>query len=67
MIGEHSYPLKPGQLSGGELVASSMAEESFLQLGPDGFKLLEGGLLSHGGRSGGLERGEMTKGNGYHV
>lgn len=34
-----------------------MVEESFLQLGPDGFELLEGGLLSHGGRSGGLEGG----------
>lgn len=51
------YLLEPGQLSGRELVASSMVEESFLQLGVDGFKLLEGGLLSHGGRSGGLEGG----------
>jgi hypothetical protein len=54
-----SYSLEPGQLSGGQLVGSGMVEESFLQLGPDGFKLLEGGLLSHGGRSGGLEGGEM--------
>jgi hypothetical protein len=61
IVREQSYLLKPGQLGGGQLVAFGMVEDSFLQLGINGFKLLKGGLLSHGGRSGGLEGGGDKK------